>query len=123
MIKLFFFMFFISEVGLESQQLTQSSLIEILSNYHGSDGNEPVTYISVIREIYSSDQPFLLTMLHLSFSELFQNMKIWASLNGENHVLVKPRSDALMLETAKALEQADIDGDGTQLRTLLGKKN
>ena len=114
-------MFFISEVGLESQP-TQSGIIELLSNYHGSDGNEPVTPISVIREIYSSDQPFLLTMLHLSFSELFQNMKIWASLNGENQVLVKPRSDALMLETAKALDQADIDGDGTQLRTSLGNK-
>ena len=59
-------------------------------------------------------------MLHLSFSELFQNMKIWASLNEENQVSVKPRSDALMLETVKALEQANIDGDGTQLRTSLG---
>ena len=49
-------------------------------------------------------------------------MKIWASLNEENQVLVKPRSDALMLETAKALEQADIDGDGTQLKTSLNNK-
>ena len=78
--------------------------------------------ISVIREIYSSDQPFLLTMLHLSFSELFHKIKIWASLNGEKQVLVKPRSDALMLETAKALEQADKDGEGTQLRTSLVNK-
>ena len=99
-------MFFISEVGLESQH-TQSGIIEILSNYHGSDGNEQVTPIGVIKEIYSSDQPFLLTMLHLSFSELFQNMQIWASLNDSNQVLVQPRSDALMLESAKALEQAD----------------
>ena len=115
-------MFLIGEVGLQSNQQTQSSLIDILSNYHGNDGNEPVTPIRVIKEIYSSDEPFLLTMLHLSFSELFQNMKIWASLNDQNQVLVKPRSDALMLETAKALEQADSDGDGSQLRTSLNNK-
>ena len=51
-------------------------------------------------------------MLQLSFSELSQNMKIWACLNGENQVRVKSKSDALMLETAKALEQADKDGEG-----------
>ena len=114
-------MFFISEVGLQSQPI-QSGIIELLSNYHGSDGNKPVTPIRVIREVYSSNQTSLLTMLYLSFSELFQNMKIWASLNGEIQVRVKPRSDALMLETAKALEQADKDGEGTELRTSLGNK-
>ena len=109
-------MFFIGEVGLESQH-TQSGLIETLSN-----GHEPVIPIGVIKEIYASNEPFLLTMLHLSFSELFQNMQIWASLNDSNQVLVQPRSDALMLESAKALEQAESEGDSTQLRTLLNKK-
>ena len=33
-----------------------------------------------------------------------------------------PRSAALMLETANALEQADKDGEGTQLRTSLSNK-
>ena len=44
-------MIFISKVGLESQQSIQSGIIELLSNYHGSDGNEPVTPISVNRGI------------------------------------------------------------------------
>ena len=60
-----------------------------MSNYHGHDGHEQVTPIGVIKEIYSSDQPYLLTMLHLSFSELFQNMQIWASLNDSNQVLIQ----------------------------------
>ena len=115
-------MLFISKVGLESHHPIQSGVIELLSNYHGTDGNEPITPIGVIRGIYSSEQPLLLTMLDLSFSELFQNMKIWASLNDSNQVLVQPRSDALMLESAKALEQADSEGDSTQLRILLNNK-
>ena len=120
MIRLLSLMYFIGEVGLESEH-HQSDLIEALNNYHGNDGHEKVTPIGVIQEIYASNQPFLLTMLHLSFSELFQNMQIWASLNDSNQVLVQPRSDALMLESAKAFEQADLDGDSTQLRTSTTK--
>ena len=110
MIRLLSLMFFIGEVGLESQH-PQSDLIEALSNYHGNDGHEQVTPIGVIQEIYASNQPFLLTMLHLSFSELFQNMQIWASLNSSNQALIQPRSDALMLESARASEQANLEGD------------
>ena len=91
MIRLLSLMFFIGEVGLGSQQ-TWSGFIETLSN-----GHEPVTPIGAIKEIYASNEPFLLTMLHLSLSELFQNMQIWASLNNSNQVLIQPRSDALML--------------------------
>ena len=76
-------MYFIGKVGLESQQL---GLIAALNNYHGNDGNEQVTPIGVIKEIYSSNQPVLLTMLHFSFSELFQNTQIWASFNNSNQI-------------------------------------
>ena len=100
-IRLLSLMYFIGEVGLESQQ---SGLIAALNNYHGNDGNEKVTPIGVIQEIYASNQPVLLTMLHLSFSELFQNTQIWASLNSSNQILIQPRSDALILESARALE-------------------
>ena len=51
MIRLLSLMFFIGEVGLESQH-TQSDLIETLSNYHGKDGHEQITPIGVIQEIY-----------------------------------------------------------------------
>ena len=114
-------MYFIGEVGLESQH-HQSGLIEALNNYHGNDGHEKVTPIGVIQEIYASNQPVLLTMLHLSFSELFQNTQIWASLNSSNQALIQPRSDALMLESARALEQANSEGDSTQMRTLINNK-
>ena len=74
-ISLFVLMSFINKVGLQSQQV-QSGIVDLLGNYQGKDGNEPVTPLRVIKEIYGSNQPMLLAMLHLSFSELFQNMKI-----------------------------------------------
>ena len=67
--------YFIGEAGFETQN-SQSDFIGILNNYHGIDGHEKITPISVIQEIYASNHPFLLTMLHLSFSELFQNTQI-----------------------------------------------
>ena len=106
--------YFIGEAGLETQN-SQSDLIGILNNYHGNDGHENITPISIIQEIYASNHPFLLTMLHLFFSELFQNTQIWASLNSSNIYLIKPRSDALMLESARALEQATSEGDSTKM--------
>ena len=117
----FIFMFLIGEIGLNQQ--TQTNLLDVLRDYQGEDGNELITPIKVINEVYASNKPFLLAMLHLSFSELFQNVRIWASLNNENTVLVQPRSDSLMLETANALEQAEEDGDKAQLETSLTNKN
>ena len=116
-ISLFFFISFINKVGLQSQQ-AQAGIVDLLS----SDGQEPVTSLKVIKEIYAFNQPMLLAMLHLSLSEFLQNMKIWASYNDENKIKNKPRSDALMLEIANALEEADKIGEGTQLRTALTSK-
>ena len=93
-----------------------------MNNYYGNDGQEHVTPIGIIQEIYASNQPFLLTMLHLSFSELFQNTQIWASLNSSNQTFIQPRSDTLMLESARALEQANSEGDSTKMRTLINNK-
>ena len=91
--------YFIGEAKFEPQN-SQSDFIGFLDTYHGVDGLEEITPIRVIQEIYASNNPGLLTMLHLSFSELFQNTQIWASLNSSNMYLIQPRSDALMLETA-----------------------
>ena len=91
--------YFIGELGFETQN-SQSDFIGILNNYHGIDGHEKITPISVIQEIYASNHPFLLTMLHLSFSDVFQNTQLWASLKGSNVCLIQLRSDALMLESA-----------------------
>ena len=113
--------YFIGEAGFETQN-SQSDFIGILNNYHGTDGHEKITPISVIQEIYASNHPFLLTMLHLSFSELFQNTQIWASLNSSNVYLIQPRSDALMLESAKALEQTTSEDNKTKMRALINNK-
>ena len=113
--------YFIGEAKFETQN-SQSDFIGILHNYNGTDGHEKITPISVIQEIYASNHPFLSTMLHLSFSELFQNTQIWASLNSSNQAFINPRSNALMLESARALEQATSEGDSTQMRTLINDK-
>ena len=57
-IKLYFLLVFIGEVGVRSEQ--SGGIVELLSNYQGIDGNEPITPFSVIKEIYSSGEPFLL---------------------------------------------------------------
>lgn len=91
--------YFIGEAKFEPQN-SQSDFIGFLDTYHGVYGLEEITPIRVIQEIYASNNQGLLTMLHLSFSELFQNTQIWASLNSSNMYLIQPRFDALMLETA-----------------------
>ena len=100
----FFLIYLIRGAKFEAQQ-SQSDLIEFLDNYHGVDGLEKITPIRVIQEVYASNNPGLLTMLHLSFSELFHITQIWTSLNSSNVYLIKPRSDSLMLEGAKALQR------------------
>ena len=62
-------------------------------------------------------------MLHLSFSELFQNTQIWASLNSSNVYLIQPRSDALMLETAQAIKQAASEDEKEKFKSLINNKD
>ena len=84
---------------------------------------ETIIPIRVIQEVYASNNPGLLTMLHLSFSELFHITQIWASLNISNVYLIKQRSDALMLEGAKALKQAPTEDEKGKLRSLINNKD
>ena len=120
--KFFFLVCFIGGAKFDAQN-SQSGLIEFLDNYHGVDGLEKITPIKVIKEVYASNNPGLLTMLHLSFSELFHITQIWASLNDSNVYLIKPRSDTVMLEGAKALKQAPTEDEKENLRTLISNKD
>ena len=75
-----------------------------------------------MKEIYVSRNPGLLTFLHMSFSELFHNTQLWASFNNSVY-MVKPRSDALSLESATALKNAPTDGEKEILQTLVNTKD
>ena len=114
--------YFIGEAKFEPQN-SQSDFIGFLDTYHGVDGLEKITPIRVIQEIYASNNPGLLTMLHLSFSELFQNTQIWASLNSSNMYLIQPRSDALMLETAQAIKQAASEDEKEKFKSLINNSD
>ena len=59
----------------------------------------------------------------MSFSELFHNTQMWASLNSSNEYMVKPRSDALSLEGAKALKEAPTEIEKEVMRTLVNTKD
>ena len=114
--------YFIGGAKFEVQQ-GQSDFSEFLGNFNGIDGLEPITPIRVIKEIYASSNPGLLTFLHLSFSELFHVTQMWASLNSSDEYLVKPRAEALSLEGAKALEEAPTDIEKEVMRTLVRNKD
>ena len=115
--KCFISRFIIGTIGQNEQLETQSNLLDVLNTYEGQDGHENITPINVIKEIYASNKPFMLAMMHLSYSELFQNVRIWASLSDENSLMVQPRSDALHLERAAALAKAEEEGSKLQLET------
>ena len=48
---------------------------------------------------------------------------MWASLNTSNEYLVKPRSDALSLEGAKALKEAPTEIEKEVMRSLASNKD
>ena len=114
--------YFIWGAKFEAQQ-SQSDFTEFLGNYNGNDGLEPITPIGVIKEVYVSRNPSLLTFLHMSFSELFHVTQMWASLNSSNEYLIKPRSDALSLEGTKALKEAPTEIEKEVMRTLVSTKD
>ena len=118
----FFLICLIGWANFEPQQ-SQSDLIEFLGGYNGNNGLEPITPLGVIKEVYVSRNPGLLTFLHMSFSELFHNAQMWASLNNSNVYMVKPRSDALSLESATALKNAPTDGEKEIIQTLVNTKD
>ena len=118
----FFLICLIGWANFEPQQ-SQSDFSEFLGGFNGNNGLEPITPLGVIKEVYVSRNPGLLTFLHMSFSELFHNTQMWASLNSSNVYMVKPRSDALSLEGAKALKDAPTDIEKEVMRTLVNTKD
>ena len=122
MSNFFFLIYFIGGAKFEAPQ-SQSDFSEFLGNYNGNNGLEPITPIRVIKEVYASSNPGLLTFLHLSFSELFHVTQMWASLNTSNEYLVKPRSDAISLEGAKAIKESPTEIEKEVMRSLASNKD
>ena len=112
-------------IGLISSQSSQPQID--FSEYLGGNnkGLESITPLGVLKEIYksASKNPGLVTFLHLSFSELFHNTQLWASLNSSNVFMVKPRSDSLSLELASALRNAPSDVEKQSLQQLINTKD
>ena len=119
---LFFLVWSIGLTNFEPQQ-SEIDFSEYLGGFNGNNGLESITPLGVIKEIYVSRNPGLLTFLHMSFSELFHNTQLWASLNNSNVYMVKPRSDALSLELATALKNAPTDGEKEIIQTLVNTKD
>ena len=118
---LFFLVWVIREVNLEPEQ-NEIAFSEYLGGFNGNNGLESISPLGIIKEIYVSRNPGLLTFLHMSFSELFHNTQIWASFNNSVY-MVKPRSDALSLEATTALKHASTNGEREILQTLVNTKD
>ena len=123
--KILFFL--VWSIGLISSEPQQSEIdfSEYLGGFNGNNGLESITPLGILKEIYTSAfrNPGLITFLHLSFSELFHNTQLWASLNTSNVFMVKPRSDSLSLELASALKNAPSDGEKEIIQTLINTKD
>ena len=121
---LFFLVWSIGLINSETQQ-SEINFSEYLGGFNGNNGLESITPLGVLKEIYASASrnPSLITFLHLSFSELFHNTQLWASLNNSNVYMVKPRSDSLSLELASALKNAPTNGEKEIIQTLVNTKD
>ena len=114
---------FLVLLGLIKTDIEQNELSEFLGG--SNHGLETITPLGVLKEIYSSAarNPSLVTFLHLSFSELWHNTQLWASLNDSNTYLVKPRSDGLSLEITSAKKNAPSIQNAPDIQTLVNKKD
>ena len=90
-----------------------------------NNGLENISPIGVLKEIYSSaaQNPSLITFLHLSFSELWHNTQLWASLNGSNSYMVQPRSDGLSLEITSAVKNAKTIQNAPNIKTFINDRD
>ena len=90
-----------------------------------NNGLESISPIGVLKEIYSSaaQNPSLITFLHLSFSELWHNTQLWASLNGSNSYMVQPRSDGLSLEITSAVKNAKTIQNAPNIKTFINDRD
>ena len=116
---------FLVLIGLSNTETQQNEIS--FSEYLGGSNNglESITPLGVLKEIYNSASrnPSLVTFLHLSFSELWHNTQLWASLNNSNVYMVKPRSDGLSLEIASALKNAPTIQNAPNIQTLVNNKD
>ena len=121
---LFFLVWSIGLINSEPQQ-SEIDFSEYLGGFNGNNGLESITPLGILKEIYASASrnPSLITFLHLSFSELFHNTQLWASLHNSNVYMVKPRSDSLSLELASALKNAPTNGEKEIIQTLVNTKD
>ena len=116
---------FLVLIGLINTETDQNEIG--FSEYLGGSNNglESITPLGVLKEIYNSASrnPSLVTFLHLSFSELWHNTQLWASLNSSNSYMVKPRSDGLSLEIASALKNAPSIQNAPNIQTFVNNKD
>ena len=111
---------------IQTQTQFEQNEIEFSEFLGGSNnGLESITPIGVLKEIYSSaaQNPNLITFLHLSFSELWHNNMLWASLNGSNSYMVQPRSDGLSLEITSAVKNAKTIQNAPNIKTFINDRD
>ena len=111
---------------IQTQTEFEQNEIEFSEFLGGSNnGLESITPIGVLKEIYSSaaQNPNLITFLHLSFSELWHNNMLWASLNGSNSYMVQPRSDGLSLEITSAVKNAKTIQNAPNIKTFINDRD
>ena len=109
-----------TETELEQNEIEFSEFLGGSNN-----GLENISPIGVLKEIYSSaaQNPSLITFLHLSFSELWHNTQLWASLNGSNSYMVQPRSDGLSLEITSAVKNAKTIQNAPNIKTFINDRD
>ena len=90
-----------------------------------NNGLENISPIGVLKDIYSkaAQNPSLITFLHLSFSELWHNTQLWASLNDSNSYLVQPRSDGLSLEITSAVKNAKTIQNAPNIKSFISERD
>ena len=121
-VKILVFLVLIEPIKTETEQ-NEIGFSEFLGG--SNNGLETITPLGVLKEIYTSasKNPSLVTLLHLSFSELWHNTQLWASLNSSNTYMVKPRSDGLSLEITSALKNAPSIQNAPNIQTLMNNKD
>ena len=121
-VKIINFLVLIGPIKTETEQ-NEIGFSDFLGG--SNNGLETITPLGVLKEIYTSasKNPSLVTLLHLSFSELWHNTQLWASLNSSNTYMVKPRSDGLSLEITSALKNAPSIQNAPNIQTLMNNKD
>ena len=121
--KIISFLVLIDIIQTDTESEPEIEFSEFLGG--SNNGLENISPIGVLKEIYSSaaQNPSLITFLHLSFSELWHNTQLWASLNGSNSYMVQPRSDGLSLEITSAIKNAKTIQNAPNIKTFINDRD